>query len=182
MNKSIKRGILLIFAAMVVSAIGPGNATAAKQFGGSPTPLGADISWPQCARAYPSGQYFGIVGVNGGLANNTNGCFASELFWAQNSKGLAGQDTAALYVNTANPGLVSSSWPTANSYKGVAIGNPYGTCDGADSAACAYIYGYSKAYDDATIRASSAHPATPGGSTSKRPTAGSKTSWPTPPT
>ena len=152
MNKGIVRGILLVLAAIVVSAIGPANATAAKPGSGAPIPLGNDISWPQCGKTYPGGQYFGIVGVNGGLANNTNGCFASELLWAQNSKGLAGQDLAALYVNTANPGLSSTSWPADNSYKGVQIGNPYGTCDGSDTAACAYIYGYAKATDDATIR------------------------------
>ncbi len=152
MNKGIVRGILLATAAILVSAIGPGNATAAKPSSGATVPLGNDISWPQCNKPYPSGQYFGIVGLNNGLANNTNPCFAGELSWAQQSKGLAGQDTAALYVNTANPGLGGSYWPIDNSYHGLGIGNPYGTCDGTDTPACAYIYGYVKAYDDATIR------------------------------
>jgi hypothetical protein len=129
-----------------------GVALAAKPVASAPIPLGNDISWPQCKKTFPKGQAFGIVGVNGGLANNTNPCFASELSWAQQSKGGTGQDKAALYVNTANPGLTGSWWPSSNSYNGATIANPYGTCDHGDTAACAYIYGYAKAYDDATIR------------------------------
>lgn len=152
MHKGIVRGIFLAIAAVIVSAIGPGNATADKPSSGAIAPLGNDISWPQCNKPYPTGRHFGIVGVNNGLANNTNPCFASELNWVQHSKGLAGQDTAALYVNTANPGLGGSYWPKNNSYNRMAIGNPYGICDGTDTPACAYIYGYVKAYDNATLR------------------------------
>ena len=152
MKERSVRGLLLVLTAVVVSLTGLGNALAAKPTAGTPAALGSDISWPQCGKVYPSGQYFGIVGVNGGLANNSNSCFDSELAWAQKSIGLAGQDTAALYVNTANPGLSGRYWPTDNSYQGVQIGNPYGTCDSHDTPACAYIYGYAKAYDDATIR------------------------------
>ena len=86
------------------------------------------------------------------MANNSNPCFASQLSWAQQSKGGTGQDKAALYVNTANPGLSGSWWPSSNDYGGTTINNPYGSCDHSDSIACAYIYGYAKAYDDATIR------------------------------
>lgn len=112
------------------------------------TPLGNDISWPQCRKTLPKGQAFGIVGLNNGLANNTNPCFATELAWAQNSTGATGQDKAALYVNTANPGLAGSWWPSSNDYGGVTVTNPYGTCSHGDDAACAYMYGYAKAYDD----------------------------------
>jgi hypothetical protein len=118
----------------------------------APTPLGNDISWPQCGKTLPKGQAFGVVGVNNGLANTSNPCFASELSWAQKSVGGTGQDKVALYVNTANPGLTGSWWPTSNTYAGTTVDSQYGTCDGSDSAACAYVYGYAKAYDDANVR------------------------------
>jgi hypothetical protein len=115
--------------------------------------VGNDVSWPQCGKTLPTGQAFGIVGVNGGLANNTNPCFATQLAWANSSVGGTGQSKAALYVNTANPGLTGSWWPTANEYPaGSPVTNPYGNCAGGDDAACAYIYGYAKAYDDVNSR------------------------------
>jgi hypothetical protein len=115
-------------------------------------PLGNDISWPQCNKTLPKGQAFGIVGVNNGLANNTNPCLSTQLSWAQQSIGGTNQPKVALYVNTANPGLTGSWWPTSNDYGGATVYNPYGTCNHGDDAACAYIYGYAKAYDDANIR------------------------------
>lgn len=107
---------------------------------------GNDISWPQCGRRLPNGQAFGIVGVNGGLANQPNDCFAEELAWAQNSSGGTSQDNAALYVNTANPGDVLgeynvTDWPTSGT-------TPYGDCDGSNSQACAYEYGKELAMAD----------------------------------
>ena len=152
MNPSFFKSTLLTVAALLVSAIGAGTAIAAKPAANLTVPLGNDISWPQCGKTFPNNQTFGIVGLNNGLANNTNPCFASELSWAQQSKGGTLQDKAALYVNTANPGLSGTFWPDSNSYQGIIIGNPYGTCDHTDTAACAYIYGYAKAYDDVTIR------------------------------
>lgn len=143
--------IVLSLAVVVFSG---GVALAAKP---SPAPapaalLGNDVSWPQCSKSLPKGQAFGVVGVNDGLANTTNPCFATELGWAQKSVGGTGQDKVALYVNTANPGLTGSWWPTSNTYSGVTVSSSYGTCDGSDTPACAYVYGYAKAYDDATIR------------------------------
>jgi hypothetical protein len=114
--------------------------------------LGNDISWPQCNKTYPKGQAFGIVGVNDGLANNTNPCFSQELSWAYGSAGGTSQPLTALYVNTANPGHQSSSWPANNNYGGNAVNNPYGNCAGAEDAACSYMYGYERAYDDVNIR------------------------------
>jgi hypothetical protein len=124
-------------AAVAVTAAGPGN----------------DVSWPQCGKPLPKGQTFAIVGVNNGLANNTNPCLATQLSWAATSKGGTGQPLVALYVNTANPGTAGSWWPTSNTYGGKAVANPYGRCTkGSVAAACSYMYGYAKAYDDATIR------------------------------
>ena len=116
------------------------------------TTVGNDVSWPQCGTALPNYHAFGIVGVNGGLANNTNPCLAAQLNWAAGSTGTTGQPAVALYVNTANPGLAGSFWPTSNVYDGKTIASRYGICTGANDAACAYVYGYAKAYDDATIR------------------------------
>jgi hypothetical protein len=149
--KSIKSP-LFILSLLAIGILGASPAYAAKPAPSTPVLLGNDISYPQCKRKLPSGQAFGVVGVNDGLANTTNPCFATELSWAQQSKGGTGQDKAALYVNTANPGLAGSYWPHNNDYGGVTVSSPYGTCDGGDNAACAYMYGYAKAYDDATIR------------------------------
>lgn len=116
---------------------------------------GNDISWPQCNKAFPKSQLFGIVGVNNGLANNTNVCFGAELAWANKSVGGTGQDKAALYVNTANPGnLGVSDWPSNNidPFTGITDANSYGSCSGGDNQACAYQYGWNMAEADAKSR------------------------------
>ena len=114
------------------------------------------MSWPQCGKTLPNRPAFAIVGVNNGLANTTNPCLAAQLGWAETSPypPLTAQPRVALYVNTANPGPQGSWWPTSNHYGGVDVANPYGACgSGADDfRACSYMYGYAKAYDDATIR------------------------------
>lgn len=114
--------------------------------------VGNDVSWPQCGTTLPAGQAFAIVGVTGGLANNTNPCLAQQLAWAAGSTGGTAQPKVALYVNTANPGLAGSWWPSSNTYAGTQVANPYGTCGGGVDLACSYMYGYAKAYDDASIR------------------------------
>jgi hypothetical protein len=122
--------------------------------------VGNDVSWPQCGKTLPEGQAFAIVGVTGGLANNTNPCLADQLVWANKSTGKTAQPKVALYVNTANPGHEGSWWPASNIYRGVNVPNPYGPCEpvhkgeveGPVNLACSYMYGYAKAYDDATDR------------------------------
>jgi hypothetical protein len=114
---------------------------------------GNDVSWPQCGQTLPKGQTFAIVGVNNGLANTTNPCLATELSWAGTSKGGTAQPLVAVYVNTANPGTAGAWWPSSNTYGGTTVANPYGQCtSGSVGAACSYMYGYAKAYDDANIR------------------------------
>ncbi len=146
--------------------------------GGSSTPIGNDVSYPQCGSKLPASPAFGIVGLTGGLANDLNPCFgpsssypsytASELYWAvASSVGGTGQPKASLYVNTGDPGnvyngAVISDWPTSGS-------TPYGSCTtttvtlssgtytvGANSDACAYQFGYNKATRDANWLASAA--------------------------
>lgn len=154
MHKLLLRISSLILAVLTIALFSGSAALAAKPRPASsaPTPLGNDISWPQCNKTLPKGQTFGVVGVNGGLANNTNPCLSTQLAWAAQSTGASGQPPVALYVNTANPGLTGSWWPKSNTYASANVTNPYGTCSGGDDAACAYMYGYAKADDDATIR------------------------------
>lgn len=156
-------GAGLVAVAGLVLAAAPAQARGVRQA----APVGNDISWPQCGKTYPSGQAFGIVGVNDGLASNTNPCFASELAWAQQSSGATGQPKAAVYVNTGNPsGANPTWWPTSNSFydtpdgtdsntpvggssSQVAVPVPsYGACSGSNDAGCAYVYGWAKAYED----------------------------------
>jgi hypothetical protein len=117
--------------------------------------LGNDVSWPQCNKDLPAGQAFAIVGVNSGLANNTNPCLQEQLEWARSSSGAAAsQPKAQLYVNTANPGRAGSWWPVSDEYPtGSKVHNPYGPCRAGDyGTACAYMYGYAKAFDAAYVR------------------------------
>ncbi len=135
--------------AIIVTAASP--AAAAHRVTSSTT--GNDISWPQCGGSFPSGQAFGIVGVNDGLANTLNPCLGpskgggigtSELAWALGSTGSPKLPKAALYVNTANAGpILASTWPTSGS-------NRYGTCTtlAPDSQACAWAYGAAFATQD----------------------------------
>lgn len=150
--QSLKTTLTLLSSVIVLAA--PATALAARPSQGGGTSgstvsqTGNDISWPQCGKSLPAGQLFGIVGLNGGLANNTNKCFASELAWASVSAGGTGQDKASLYVNTANPGnLGVADWPQS----GTSV--KYGDCvNGADNQACAYVYGWTMAQLDATTR------------------------------
>lgn len=115
---------------------------------GSGSTLGVDISWPQCGTALPPGQAFGIVGVNGGLATTTNPCLPDQLRWAAASTGATQQARVQLYVNTANPGgLGTASWPTSSTPE-----NPLGACDGSDTLACAWQYGWNRALEDVDQR------------------------------
>jgi len=152
---------LVVSAAVVVAMLGAASPVGARSTTASTT--GNDISYPQCGEAFPSGQAFGIVGVNGGLANRLNPCLGeyngglstSELYWAWRSTGSPKLSTVALYVNTADPGTGVADWPKDNTdLNGVseAPGNlnadPYGVCNGLDSQACAWQYGWDRAVQD----------------------------------
>lgn len=147
----MRKLLLSIFTFSLFLTLSSQPALAAKN---SPTPVGNDISYPQCNKTYPKGQAFGIVGVNGGLANTTNTCLGSQLLWSHKSVGGTNQVKAQLYVNTANPGgLNTPSWPQNNTDPvGNVTSNPYGTCDGSDSLACAWQYGWNRAVEDVQIR------------------------------
>lgn len=125
-----------------------------------------DISWPQCGVDLGINKRdFVIVGVNDGLANNTNRCLTTQLQWAGNNQAPPNQlltkvqPRTQLYVNTANPGGLSTpSWPSGNvDPLGTVSPNPYGLCDPAiplprDTLACAWQYGWNRAVEDAQLR------------------------------
>src|SRR4051812_24756441 len=113
----------------------------------APTRVGYDVSYPQCGTTLPASRAFGIVGVNGGLSTKTNPCLATQLAWAWGSNGsVTAQPRAQLYLNTANPGELRdqvSTWPTSGT-------TPYGTCDGGNTAACSWQYGWERAQNSIT--------------------------------
>ena len=154
---------LAMLTASPVLAARPSHGGGGGGGGGTSSTIGNDVSYPQCGGSLPSGQAFGIVGVNDGLANTLNPCLGpstsypsyseSELYWAvAASSGTTSQPNASLYVNTADPGNTVSDWPTSSS-----SADPYGSCAasgspkvGANSTACAWQYGYNKAAQDTT--------------------------------
>ncbi|MFE8886815.1 hypothetical protein ACFYLX_13305 [Pseudarthrobacter enclensis] len=148
-------GVFLALLGLLAAGMAP--AAAAPPAGGT-DPVGNDVSWPQCGKTLPASPAFAIVGVTGGLANNTNPCLRDQLDWAGKATVGTTQPKVALYVNTANPGHEGSWWPSSNTYGNANVSNPYGTCDAKGAAEgpvdlpCSYMYGYAKAYDDATIR------------------------------
>jgi hypothetical protein len=121
---------LAVFVVVVVLIIALGG-------GSSPT-TGYDASYPQCSGSYPSNPLFGIVGVNGGLANKANPCISGLLDWARDSPGQKRptQPPLSLYIDTANPGGHHvADWPSGGT-------TPlYGACDSLLTNACSYIYG-----------------------------------------
>ncbi|TYP86170.1 hypothetical protein BD833_11057 [Blastococcus xanthinilyticus] len=104
--------------------------------------VGYDVSHPQCGADLPEDAAFAVVGVNGGLATRTNPCLAEQLEWAADSSGaVRGQPPLQLYLNTANPGRVRdlvTTWPDDGE-------TPYGDCDGGNSMACSWQYGWERA-------------------------------------
>src|SRR4051794_15821221 len=129
-------GLSVVAAVLAV----PGTAAAA-------TTVGYDVSYPQCGTALPQDRAFGIVGVNAGLSTRANPCLADQLAWAAQSSGVvAAQPKAQLYLNTANPGEVRNqitTWPSSGA-------TPYGSCDGANSQACSWQYGWERARTSVT--------------------------------
>lgn len=103
---------------------------------------GYDASYPQCSGPYPANPLFGIVGVNGGLANNANQCLGDELRWARGAPGQRSprQPPLSLYIDTGNPGGHNvADWPQGGT------ASTYGSCNGLLTNACSYLYGEQRA-------------------------------------
>ena len=133
----------LVLATIVLSALSYASVASAAPRPTTKTPVGVDVSYPQCGKRLPSGQAFGIVGVNGGNAATYNPCLADQLVWAKKSTGATTHPKIQLYLNTANPGQSISTittWPLA-----ATVTNPYGPCDGTNTLACSWQYGYNRA-------------------------------------
>jgi hypothetical protein len=128
----------------------------------APGLIGYDVSFPQCTeqggvrgpslkQPLPTEPAFGIVGVNGGLGNTNNPCFAAELQWALGSTAVTSQPRVGLYVNSQNPGHAGSWWPRGDATQvGTPVDNPFGACAADAGPACSYVYGYSMAEADVT--------------------------------
>lgn len=118
------------------------NKPTAPSGGGNTTEMvGYDVAYPQCGKKLPTDHYFGVVGVNGGSATNSNPCLADQLVWQNQAKDGSKQSKLQLYVNTANPAQESTynwaSWPR--------IGDtPYGVCRGMNDKACSWQYGWNR--------------------------------------
>ncbi|MBN1091509.1 hypothetical protein JKP75_02280 [Blastococcus sp. TML/M2B] len=130
-------------AAVATLLAGPSPAGAAPaEYDRPVSPVGVDISHPQCDAELPDDRAFAVVGVNGGSATRENPCLEEQLAWAWESNGSVDeQPVAQLYLNTANPGQVMglvTTWPTTGA-------TPYGDCAGENSPACSWRYGWERA-------------------------------------
>jgi hypothetical protein len=155
-RRSLARALLAATLGLAALFLGAPRAALA-----TPSPVGYDLSYPQCESLLPPFASFAIVGVNGGLANDPNPCLAQQLTWASAAPGLQRPTLPGLsfYLLAADPGNGVADWPTP------AVGTattptPYGACDGSWSRACAYAYGTQRAaYSYALIAAAEQPPA-----------------------
>ncbi|GAC1333398.1 MAG: hypothetical protein NVSMB17_13780 [Candidatus Dormibacteria bacterium] len=121
------------------AAADEGDPGAAPPPAGTPAPpapasnSGYDISYPQCPADFPSDGGFGVIGVTNGLPWSANPCLAAEYSWATSKP-----SPAAFYMNTANPGPISSHWQLAGPRACV---DPSSYAD----TGCAYNYGWNAA-------------------------------------
>ena len=121
--------LLLLFAVAFV-ALATGRAAVASYPAGA---TGYDISYPPCPSSLPPDGAFGIVGVTNGLPWSANPCLSSEYAWANGRA-----SPPAFYVNTADPGPVSSHWGLPGPQ---ACADPTSYSD----TGCAYNYGWNAA-------------------------------------
>ena len=114
---------------------------------------GIDISYPQgSAELYEHMRHdFVIIGVNAGIPIEPNPHLAEQLRVASDITQDADPEKTGiaplqLYLNTANPADHIDdifTWPEEPDSE--IEDNPYGACDGTDSQACIYTYGWQRA-------------------------------------
>lgn len=141
--RHVARLLALALAFLAGVLVLPGTASAAPASSPeSPARVGYDVSHPQCETDLPRARAFVVVGVNGGLSTRANPCLTEQLTWAAGASGaVEGQPATQLYLNTANPGdllAVINTWPERGT-------TPYGSCDGTNSVACSWQYGWERA-------------------------------------
>jgi hypothetical protein len=142
--------LLVGIAAVGVALVAVTADTAAAAAPRTPAPAGStgyDVSYPQCGAALPSDGGFGIVGVTNGLPWSANPCLKSEYSWSTGRPYASG-----VYMNTANPGPISSHW----TLPGPAVCTDYSSYT---DPGCAYNYGWNaanQAYGTATSATASA--------------------------
>lgn len=78
--------------------ISAGPEPAATEWSGPQPDNGIDVSFPQCGRTLRDLDGFVIVGLDGGMPDRANPCFARQWGFARRQAG------AAVYVNTADTG------------------------------------------------------------------------------
>lgn len=130
---------------------------------------GIDISYPQgTAEQYLNMRHdFVIVGVNGGRPGEVNPYLANQLWVASvitqdADPSQTGMLPIQLYLNTANPADYIGKpelrqWPESDDPS--IEYNPYmdgGSCDGTDSPACMYVYGWQQAKESVEVMFDSA--------------------------
>jgi hypothetical protein len=98
------------------------------------SPVGYDVSWPQCNDQLPEPSGFAIVGVNRGRTFSENDCLVAQLRWAG--------EGADVYLNTGNPGPDHSRFWPSGQREPVAC-----SARNDDTHACAYLYGWNAAAD-----------------------------------
>ncbi len=137
---------MTLAAATVLALQSPAGA-APSEFDMPVSQVGVDISHPQCDSDLLDDRAFAVVGVNGGIATTANPCLDEQLAWAWESNGsVPEQPVAQLYLNTANPGQARNlinTWPSAGD-------TPYGECDGGNTTACSWRYGWERTRESVT--------------------------------
>jgi hypothetical protein len=136
----------LLLAALLVVAAVPGACPADAAGSLAPSSIGYDVSFPQCESQPPPAPSFAIVGVTGGLANDSNPCLVQQLTWASQAAGLRRPvlPGVSLYLNAADPGNSVADWPSPAAGTAGAV-TPYGACNGSWSRACAFSYAMQRA-------------------------------------
>jgi hypothetical protein len=139
-GRGLARALVAVVFGMAAVLAGAAQALAAT------SAIGYDVSYPQCKTLPSPFASFFVVGVNGGLANDSNPCLLQQLTWASAAPGLQRPmlPGLSLYLDAADPGNGVPDWPSPAAGTASA-GTPYGFCDGSWSRACAFSYGMQKA-------------------------------------